>query len=118
MTDLKFTLLADKKYLILVVGPTAVGKTNLCLNLAKKFNTEIVSCDSRQFYREMNLGTAKPSPEELQQVGRQYFARSPRSDIWVEFGDLPLVTRDALWEKHKATFAFAAMPLWWLTKAQ
>lgn len=68
MTDLKFTLLADKKYLILVVGPTAVGKTNLCLNLAKKFNTEIVSCDSRQFYREMNLGTAKPSPEELQQI--------------------------------------------------
>lgn len=60
--------MADKKYLILVVGPTAVGKTNLCLNLAKKFNTEIVSCDSRQFYREMNLGTAKPSPEELQQV--------------------------------------------------
>lgn len=60
--------MADKKYLILVVGPTAVGKTNLCLNLAKKFNTEIVSCDSRQFYREMNLGTAKPSPEELQQI--------------------------------------------------
>ncbi|OOG77285.1 tRNA (adenosine(37)-N6)-dimethylallyltransferase MiaA [Algoriphagus sp. A40] len=60
--------MADKKNLILIVGPTAVGKTSLCLNLAKKFNTEIVSCDSRQFYREMNLGTAKPTPEELQQV--------------------------------------------------
>nr|WP_026957144.1 tRNA (adenosine(37)-N6)-dimethylallyltransferase MiaA [Algoriphagus vanfongensis] len=56
------------RYLILVVGPTAVGKTELCLNLAKKFQTEIVSCDSRQFYREMNLGTAKPEPEELAQV--------------------------------------------------
>ncbi len=54
--------------MILVVGPTAVGKTDLCLNLAKKFKTEIISCDSRQFYREMNLGTAKPSTEELSEV--------------------------------------------------
>lgn len=60
--------LSDKKFLVLVIGPTAVGKTDLCLNLAKKFKTEIVSCDSRQFYREMNLGTAKPSSEELKQV--------------------------------------------------
>jgi tRNA dimethylallyltransferase len=60
--------LSDKKFLLLVIGPTAVGKTDLCLKLAKKFKTEIVSCDSRQFYREMNLGTAKPSSEELQQV--------------------------------------------------
>jgi len=55
----------DPSYLILVVGPTAVGKTNLCLKLAKKFQTEILSCDSRQFYREMNRGTAKPTVEEL-----------------------------------------------------
>ncbi len=60
--------MSDKKFLLLVVGPTAVGKTSLSINLAKKFNTEIVSCDSRQFYREMNVGTAKPSSEELQQV--------------------------------------------------
>lgn len=52
----------------MVVGPTAVGKTELCLNLAKKFKTEIVSCDSRQFYREMRLGTAKPTEAELRQV--------------------------------------------------
>ena len=60
--------MSDKNFLILVVGPTAVGKTDLCLNLAKKFKTEIVSCDSRQFYREMNLGTAKPSPDELEVI--------------------------------------------------
>lgn len=60
--------MSDKKFLILVVGPTAVGKTELCLNLAKKFKTEIVSCDSRQFYQEMSLGTAKPSPQELQEA--------------------------------------------------
>ena len=62
----------DPKYLILVVGPTAVGKSDLCLNLAKKFETEILSCDSRQFYREMNLGTAKPSPEELAEVPHHF----------------------------------------------
>ncbi len=55
-----------------MVGPTAVGKTDLCLNLAKKFNTEIVSCDSRQFYREMNIGTAKPNSDELNQVSHHF----------------------------------------------
>ena len=60
--------MAGEKNLILVVGPTGVGKTDLCLNLAKKFNTEIISCDSRQFYREMQLGTAKPTLAERMQV--------------------------------------------------
>lgn len=50
------------------MGPTAVGKTELCLTLADKFQTEIVSCDSRQFYRELELGTAKPTPDELSRV--------------------------------------------------
>jgi len=47
-------------------------------------------------------------PEELQQVGREYFARRPDSDVWVEFGDLPKATRDALWERHKSKLAFPA----------
>src|SRR5713226_5007729 len=47
-------------------------------------------------------------PEEYQQVGRQYFARSPGSDIWVWFGDLPDATHTALWEKHKSKLAFSA----------
>jgi tRNA dimethylallyltransferase len=63
-----FEKVADRNFLLLVVGPTAVGKTNLCLKLAKKFQTEIISCDSRQFYHEMNLGTAKPTVSELQEV--------------------------------------------------
>jgi tRNA dimethylallyltransferase len=62
----------DPKYLILVVGPTAVGKSDLCLKLAKKFETEILSCDSRQFYQEMNHGTAKPSSEELAEVPHHF----------------------------------------------
>ncbi len=72
MSALAIKPLAIQNYLILVVGPTAVGKTELCLNLAKKFNTEIISCDSRQFYRETNLGTAKPSERELRQIPHHF----------------------------------------------
>ncbi len=53
-----------------VVGPTAVGKTALALQLVDRLNLEIVSCDSRQIYRRMNIGTAKPTPSEL--AGRPY----------------------------------------------
>ncbi len=54
-----------KKKLIIIAGPTAVGKTTYAINLAKKYNTEILSTDSRQFYRELSIGTASPSKEEL-----------------------------------------------------
>jgi hypothetical protein len=51
-------------------------------------------------------------PEEYQQVGREYFARSPGNDVWVWFGDLPDGVRDALWERHKSKLAFpAGLPL-------
>lgn len=51
--------------LIIIVGPTAIGKTSLSIALAKKFNCDIISCDSRQFYKEMKIGTAVPTDEEL-----------------------------------------------------
>jgi tRNA dimethylallyltransferase len=54
-----------KKNLISVVGPTGIGKTRLAIDLAQHFNTEIISCDSRQFFKEMKIGTAAPSEEEL-----------------------------------------------------
>lgn len=60
------------KYLISVVGPTAIGKTALSLNLAKYFKTEIISADSRQFYQEMTIGTAVPSAEELSQIKHHF----------------------------------------------
>jgi len=47
-------------------------------------------------------------PEEYRQVGREYFARSPGSDVWVEFGDLPEATRAALWKRHSSKLAFPA----------
>ncbi|REH00872.1 tRNA (adenosine(37)-N6)-dimethylallyltransferase MiaA [Flavobacterium aquicola] len=53
------------KYLITIVGPTAIGKTALSIKLANHFNCDIISCDSRQFFREMTIGTAVPNPEEL-----------------------------------------------------
>ena len=56
------------KYLISILGPTAIGKTKLAIELAVKYSTEIISADSRQFYREMNVGTAKPSVNELNSV--------------------------------------------------
>jgi len=52
-------------YLITVIGATAIGKTALSIQLAQHFKTEIISCDSRQFYKEMKIGTAVPSSEEL-----------------------------------------------------
>lgn len=57
--------MANKKTLIAIVGPTAVGKTAMAISLAQYFKTEIISADSRQFYREMSIGTAKPDAEEL-----------------------------------------------------
>ncbi|GAB4407167.1 MAG: tRNA (adenosine(37)-N6)-dimethylallyltransferase MiaA [Microscillaceae bacterium] len=60
------------KHLFVIVGPTAVGKTALSLSLARHFATEIISADARQFYQEMNIGTAKPSPDELAQVPHHF----------------------------------------------
>lgn len=60
------------KTLIAIVGPTAVGKTAMAISLAKHFNTEIISADSRQFYREMSIGTAKPNTEERAAVPHHF----------------------------------------------
>ena len=66
---------AKSKFLIVVAGPTAVGKTDLSIRLAQHFKTVILSADSRQFFRELNIGTAKPTPEEQQGV-THYFIDS------------------------------------------
>lgn len=58
--------------LLYVAGPTASGKTSLAIALAQHFNTEIISCDSRQFYKEMRIGTAVPSREEQEQVPHHF----------------------------------------------
>lgn len=63
------------KKLIIVAGPTAIGKTSLSIQLAQHFNCPIISFDSRQFYKEMSIGTAKPSKEELA-AAKHYFIDS------------------------------------------
>lgn len=62
----------SKNYLISIVGPTAVGKTSFAIEIAQYLDCEIVSADSRQFFREMSIGTAKPTPEELSQVTHHF----------------------------------------------
>lgn len=64
-----------KKTCLVLTGPTAVGKTSLAIQLAQKYNTSIISADSRQCYKEMNIGVAKPTEEQLQQVPH-YFINS------------------------------------------
>ena len=60
------------KTLIVITGPTAVGKTELCINIAKRFGIPIINADSRQIFRTLTIGTAAPTEEQLQQV-RHYF---------------------------------------------
>jgi tRNA dimethylallyltransferase len=60
------------KYLITIVGPTAIGKTSLSIALAKHFGCEIISCDSRQFFKEMTIGTAVPNKEELSEAKHHF----------------------------------------------
>ncbi|MBK7871346.1 MAG: tRNA (adenosine(37)-N6)-dimethylallyltransferase MiaA [Saprospiraceae bacterium] len=61
-----------QKHLIVIGGPTASGKTNFSVEVAKHFNSEILSCDSRQFFKEMNIGTAKPTIEERQGIPHHF----------------------------------------------
>lgn len=65
----------NKKLLIIILGPTAVGKTSVAIDVAKELGTEIISADSRQFFRETIIGTAKPSPQQLKEV-KHYFINS------------------------------------------
>ena len=72
------------KTLIYVAGPTGIGKTSLSIELAKKLKTDIISCDSRQFYRELKIGTSPPTNNQLNEI-RHYFIhnRSIRDDYSV-----------------------------------
>ncbi len=76
----------EKPLLIVLAGPTAVGKTKLSIELAKNENSSIFSCDSRQFYREMSIGTAKPSLDELNEV-THYFINNKSIEEPYSAGD-------------------------------
>ena len=94
--------MASAKTLIVVVGPTAIGKTTMAINLAQHFHTEILSADSRQFFKEMEIGTAKPSEAELA-AAPHHFINSHSIDTLFSTGDFEtqaLELLETLFLKH------------------
>jgi len=89
------------KYLVIIGGPTAIGKTSTSILLAKKLKCEIISADSRQFYREMSIGTAKPDLEELAQIKHHFIDSLSIEDEYSvgEFETDTLSLLDSLFEK-------------------
>ncbi|RYE36733.1 MAG: tRNA (adenosine(37)-N6)-dimethylallyltransferase MiaA [Sphingobacteriaceae bacterium] len=92
----------SEKTLIAVCGPTAAGKTAIAIQLAKKFNTEIISADSRQFYRETEIGTAKPSQIELDSVPHHFInSHSIQDKVSVaDFEKSALQKLETLFQQH------------------
>lgn len=89
-------------YLITIIGPTAIGKTALSVEIAKHFNTEIISSDSRQFFREMNVGTAVPNFEELEAVKHHFIQHISIKDNYSvgHFEKEAIDKLDELYQKH------------------
>ncbi len=94
--------MSNTSYLISIVGPTAIGKTSLSIKLANYFNTEIVSADSRQFFKEMSIGTAAPNIKELAAAPHHFIHhKSITEDYNVgAFENEALKTIEELHQKH------------------
>lgn len=84
-----------RNVLIAIVGPTAIGKTSWAIQLAKEFRTEIISTDSRQFYKEMKIGTAVPSKDELAAVKHYFIQHRSVLEPW-SVGDFERAATDLL----------------------
>lgn len=94
--------LPQKKTIILLTGPTASGKTATGIRLAKHFQTEIISADSRQCYKELNIGVARPSPAQLQEVPHHFIATHSIKDevTAVTFEQYALKKATSLFQHH------------------
>jgi len=92
----------NNKILVSIVGATASGKTAIAIKLAQYFNTEIISADSRQFYRELEIGTAKPSKDELQQAIHHFINNKSIVETYSagDFEKEALMKLDELFLKH------------------
>lgn len=99
---------------MILAGPTAVGKTDLSIQLAKRFQTEIISADSRQFYKEMEIGTAKPTEEEMDGVPHHFInSRSIHDEYNVgQFEKDALYLLDNLFQKHDIVFVVGGSGLY------
>jgi tRNA dimethylallyltransferase len=96
----------DDPLLVVIAGPTAVGKTTLAISLARKFNTEVISADSRQFYNEMRIGTAPPSELELSLVKHHFVHHLSIHDAYnvSQFETDVLGLTDQLFREHPVLF--------------
>lgn len=92
----------SKNYLIVVVGPTAIGKTALSIKLAQHFGCEILSCDSRQFFKEMKIGTAVPNDEELAAAKHHFIQNKSIFENYTvgDFEKEAIATLDELFQKN------------------
>jgi tRNA dimethylallyltransferase len=92
----------QKPILVIITGPTAVGKTELCVKIAQHFTTEIISADSRQFYKELAIGTAKPTPEEMKDVRHHFIDSHSITENYNvnKFEKDALVLLEELFKKH------------------
>lgn len=90
--------------LIIILGPTASGKTDLAIKIARWLETEIISADSRQFYRELSIGTAKPSPEELAAVKHHFIGHISITEDYniSRFEQDAIRLLDKLFDTHRA----------------
>ncbi len=86
--------------LISIVGPTGIGKTALSLEIAKHFQTEIISADSRQFFKEIPIGTAAPTPEELQTIKHHFIHHKSITEAY-SVGDFEKEAIDCITSIHK-----------------
>lgn len=96
----------EKPLLVCIVGPTAIGKTDVAISLAQQFTTEIVSADSRQFFKEMTIGTAKPLPEELAAVPHHFINSHSITEPFSvgDFEKAGLLLLEKLFKKHAIVF--------------
>lgn len=94
------------KYLVVIAGPTAIGKTDVAIKLAKDWSTEIISADSRQFYNEMSIGTAKPDPQQLNEVKHHFVGHLSIHDYFniSRFENEALQLLQRLFVKHDLVF--------------
>lgn len=89
--------------LIVLIGPTGVGKTDLSLELAERFHTDIVSADSRQIYANLPIGTAAPTPEQLKRVKHYFIGTLQLTDYYsaAQYEEDALKVLDELFQKHE-----------------
>ena len=98
----------NTKRVIFIIGPTAIGKTQLSIELAKTLNTEIISCDSRQFYKELKIGSAPPNDQELSEIKHHFIQNLSVTDNY-SAGQFEIDAIKLIKELHKTNNTIIAV---------